>query len=61
MGRKYYQVRLKEDRLGKKNLWVVILISSGEKQIDWVKEDMLEIFRKEIFEKLPRLFVQTET
>ena len=52
MGRKCYQIGLKEDRLGKKdNLWVENFI--------WVEKKYVGNFCEEnIFEKLSRLFVQ---
>ena len=47
MGRKCYQIGLKEDRLGKKdNLWVENVISFGKVNRLGRKKNMFEIFGK---------------
>ena len=57
LGRKYYQIGLKEYRLGKNTIFGKKILFHGLKsKLIGQKKTLLEIFGKKIFEKLPRLF-----
>ena len=63
MGRKCYQIGLKEERLGKKdNLWVENFISLGKSKQIGQNKNMLDFFGKNIYSKsCPDYLFKTET